>query len=398
MKKPTLEDYHLSEDLFNLLRIEKTGDIEEQYKHIKKFQKRILDKNSAKISFILTIIVIALIICILYQNKISGSIIFATLIFGSFIIFILISAIVDSIYENKMSSDKESIVLHYYSEIPQSDRVHYEQYNNAIITFYSTPIHISWFDIIFKDGEIDFIVKVFENQYTKKYAESKDIYDDYKKLVFLQLPKIYVCIEDGVLTIKNEEDFYNGIRIIIGRYEQDRRLVDTYQSSDQTRIRNGIQNKRSEYLEYLLDRQVKGLGVIKEKEKIIHNSSRDVIELEDAYIFTLLSKKSDNYIVVFENVNDSRASIICDVPISDYARYIATIISFMAKERIVNRREDLHRNNNVKGYAIRHAYHNDIYAWKRMVENLSKAKRIYVTYTRPSVTSKSGRRQRWRRW
>lgn len=398
MKKPTIQQFHLSEDIYTILRMEQSGNIEEQYELIKKYHKRILDKKSAEISFILTIIITTLLICVLYQNEISGSIILGTLIFGSFVIFILISAIVDSIYENKMSSDKASVVLQYYSEIPKSDREHYEQYNDAIITFYSTPIQISWWDIIFKDGEIDFIVKVYENQYTKGYAESKDIYDDYKKLVFLQLPKIYVCIVDGVLTIHNEEDFYNGIRIIIGRYEQDRRLVDTYQSSDQTRIRNVIQNKKSEYLEYLLDRQVKGLGVIKEKEKIIHNSSRDVIELEDAYIFTLLSKKSGNYIVVFENVNDSRASIICDVPISDYARYIATIISFMAKERIVNRREDLHRNNNVKGYAIRHAYHNDIYAWKRMVENLSKAKRIYVTYTRPSVTSKSGRRQRWWRW
>lgn len=398
MKKPTLQQFHLSEEIYTILQMEQSGNIEEQYKLIKKYHKRILDKKSAEVSFILTIIITSLLICVLYQNEISGSIIFGTLIFGSFIIFILISAIVDSIYENKMSSDKASVVFQYYSEIPQSDREHYEQYNNAIITFYSSPIQISWWDIIFKDGEIDFIVKVYENQYTKGYAESKDIYDDYKKLVFLQLPKIYVCIVDGVLTIHNEEDFYNGIRIIIGRYEQDRRLVDTYQSSDQTRIRNGIQNMRSEYLEYLLDRQVNGLGVIKGKEKIIHNSSRDVIELEDAYIFTLLSKKSDNYIVVFENVNDSRASIICDVPISDYARYIATIISFMAKERIVNRREDLHRNNNIKGYSIRHAYHNDIYAWKRMVENLSKAKRIYVMYTRPSVTSKNGRKRRWRRW
>ena len=397
MKKPTLQQFHLSEEIYTILQMEKSGNIEEQYKLIKKYHKRILDKKSAEISFILTIIITSLLICVLYQNEISGSIILGTLIFGSFVIFILISAIVDSIYENKMSSDKASVVLQYYSEIPKSDREHYEQYNDAIITFYSTPIQISWWDIIFKDGEIDFIVKVYENQYTKGYAESKDIYDDYKKLVFLQLPKIYVCIVDGVLTIHNEEDFYNGIRIIIGRYEQDRRLVDTYQSSDQTRIRNGIQNMRSEYLEYLLDRQVNGLGVIKEKEKIIHNSSRDVIELEDAYIFTLLSKKSDNYIVVFENVNDSRASIICDVPISDYARYIATIISFMAKERIVNRREDLHRNNNIKGYSIRHAYHNDIYAWKRMVENLSKAKRIYVTYTKPSVIIKNGRRRRWRR-
>lgn len=211
------------------------------------------------------------------------------------------------------------------------------------------------------------------------------------------LPIIYVYLQDEKVHIKNTDDFDTAIEIIISRYKKDRQLLQQYNSTNQDSIKSGIQSRGTEYMKYLLNRQVNGLGVIKDKEMLMHAIAQN-INYEPAYVFTLLSKHGNRYIVVYENMNTdaARASIICDVPIDEYSSYIPCIISYMGRERIANRRQTLHKTHEVKGYSISHAQHGDFLQWKNKIEGVSKARRIYTTYTR--TTYKRKKYKRWRRW
>lgn len=397
MNKPNIRRYGLSDDVYRLLQIEDTDNTEEKLNIIKRLRKQREAKIAMIVGTILTIILLCLLSYLLYKTD-HYKWIFIVLVFFGWIIWTMMFGIVEAIISIIVDRDVKIMIANFYNNgITKADRYNYKRYESDVLKFYRTPQKISWEDIIFKDDEVVFIVSVFGNQFIRTDIESHGIYEDYKSIVLSLLPIIYVYVEEDILVIHNEKDFYEGIEIIKQRYAQDTQLLSTYNSTFQERIIGGIKNK-SPYLDYLLSRQVKGLGVIKDKERIEHNSSRGIVYYATAYVFTLLSNKSNHYIVVYENAEDvSTTSIICDIPIENYSTCIATLISYMGRERVINRRETLRRTHphQIKGYPIRTADHKDLYMWKRMVEQVSISARRYRTYT--VVTKKTyKKKRRWR--
>lgn len=402
MKEPQISDFSLSDEIYQLIKLEHSDNLTDKYMLIYAYKEPKRKLRNRIITIILLAIIAALIFmaCRHFELSIFSSIcLLLILLYPIGIGIVIILGVIDKhLVENPTDEIKQNIVKQfYYKNITSLDRKHFWQYKDAIIAFRRQPVPIKWSDIIFKDGEILFIIKVFDGEYTFEYDDSIDIYDDYKNIVIALLPIIYVYLQDEKVHIKNTDDFDTAIEIIISRYKKDRQLLQQYNSTNQDSIKSGIQSRGTEYMKYLLNRQVNGLGVIKDKEMLMHAIAQN-INYEPAYVFTLLSKHGNRYIVVYENMNTdaARASIICDVPIDEYSSYIPCIISYMGRERIANRRQTLHKTHEVKGYSISHAQHGDFLQWKNKIEGVSKARRIYTTYTR--TTYKRKKYKRWRRW
>lgn len=403
MKKPDISDYSLSEPIYQLIKLEHSDNLKDKYMLVYSYKepKRKL-RNRIIATILLTIISVLILFmaCRHFELSVFISIcLLLLLIYPISIGVIIILELIDKpLIKNPADDIKQDVVRQfYYKNISSLDRKHYQQYEDAVIAFRMHPVPVKWSDIIFKDGEILFIINVFDDEYTFEYGDSIDIYDDYKNIVISLLPTIYVYLQDEKVHIKNTDDFNTALEIITSRYKKDRQLLHQYNSTNQESIRAGIQSRGTEYMKYLLERQVKGLGVIKDKEMLMHATAQN-IDYEPAYVFTLLSRHGNRYIVVYENMNTdaARASIICDVPIDEYSSYIPCIISYMGRERIANRRQTLHKTHELKGYSISHAQHGNFIQWKNKIEGVSTERRIYTTYTR--TVYKRKKYKRWRRW
>ena len=396
MRRPNITDYHISEIEYNLIRLRKSDDLEQKYSLIFTYKESRRKRRSAIIAIVLVVVVSALATYWLCRNDIKPLIIFVLLLLYPMygVVISIIERIDKPLPKDPSPKEKQHIVeLFYIHDISPLDYKHFQQYEDAMIKFRATPTLVKWQDIQFRNGEIVFIIKVFDGEYTLIYKNSIEIYDDYKILVIDILPQIFVYIQEGNVMIKNRQEFDEAVGIIIKRYQQDRQLLRNYNSENQDSIRTGIQDRGTEYMKYLLSRQVKGLGVIVDKEMVLHATSTS-IDFEKAYIFTLLSKHGNRYIVVYENMKTdvNRSSIICDVPIEDYSSYIPAVVSYMGREKIDNRRQKLHKTHEIKRFTIDHAPHGDFLRWVNKIEGLSKERRTYSVYTRTYT------RRRKRHW
>ena len=402
---PNVEDFNLSELKYFVLKHKDEQDYNVMFPIIEKYEQSHRRKIIVILSVLFTIVSSG---TTLYFAPKSYAIISIVLfwIFPLFWLFYYLFKWLSTIFfENDSIEYKKIIVNNYiHRHISDKDIRNYNNYLYQLHQFYAIPTEVDWKDIIIKDNVLLIIVKKFENEYTYKYNGVISLYDDYKIVVLQDLKKVMLHLENGELCIDNMPDLIYSIDIIKKRYMADVQVIDRHNHSiSQQVIRSRILNQRSpEYLNYLLERQIKGIGVIETWESVIHSNTSIYDNPKDrAYIFTLLSSRTDHhFIVVYENVNLDRASasILLTVSVKEYSDYITQLIKYMSGS-VVNKRSRLHENRSIGvGHIIRHAYHGDFEKWRNQIEGISTKTRIYKQITYRKTTSTRKKKRRWKRW
>lgn len=121
---------------------------------------------------------------------------------------------------------------------------------------------------------------------------------------------------------------------------------------------------KSEYINYLVKKQSKEYKVIPCVERLAH-STGDMTEF--AFIFSL-ECGNGNIMIVHENVNPDRSTLIFEVKKGDYNKSIRSIYDFLQSAEINKRSSLRERNIEIKEVGViryRSINHDNIYQWKR---------------------------------
>lgn len=121
---------------------------------------------------------------------------------------------------------------------------------------------------------------------------------------------------------------------------------------------------KSEYINYLVKKQSKEYKVIPCVERLAH-STGDMTEF--AFIFSL-ECGNGNIMIVHENVNPDRSTLIFEVKKGDYSKSIRSIYDFLQSAEINKRSSLRERNIEIKEVGViryRSINHDTFYQWKR---------------------------------
>ena len=135
----------------------------------------------------------------------------------------------------------------------------------------------------------------------------------------------------------------------------------------QKKIENYILKSHSEYLKYLFEHQTPDREIIETQECISHKTNPNIV-FDNAFVFTLENYRY--YFVIYENVRPGTSSIVCRVDKHNEAKYyeiIDTIIKYMIS-RTKNKRQELHKKNQIGNISVTIIYHNDINEWKTHIQ------------------------------
>lgn len=316
-----------------------------------------------------------------------------------------------------------------YVEVTQGDRENYLKYLVAEDEYKQRELQIEGQNVSFSDGEIIIHINSRKTDIRIPCAEAKKVFKDYISMVKEELPNIKVrCYSGQYLPVNLDEVVYI-LRVIIKTKEIedekiDKRRKEELQKQEEERARKAeewrkieaarllkenslrennllrasyinqqtiiitLKSYKSEYFSYLVDQQSKGRQIYSLQEDLTFLSSNNSTK-EKAYIFTL--DKSSGYYVIFENANENRATIVCEVANFDlWVDCIEKLSQYMTSSRYANKRQTLHSTHTIQGLNIRILEHNDIGSWKSQLFGRSQIvkKRIYKKY----------RKGYWRRW
>lgn len=253
-------------------------------------------------------------------------------------------------------------------------------------------IKIPWDNITFWNGKIAILIpntkiRIFYN------TDCRASFNKIKSYIKSVLPDIYVFrnrqgdyqlykpikIENAIKIIKRDskdvDDLYKRIdseyRTWLNRPTFDGALKFSNNASYQEYILKRLRNRKQEHIEALIKRQHPDYRLIPARESMAFESSESISE-EEAFIFTLKTNYADKVLLVYENLNEARASIICAVRVANYMDCVRALYNHLGDNNIKNKREKLHRNprrlcNGM--YSIDMVAHTDpIYEWSRRIK------------------------------
>ena len=108
---------------------------------------------------------------------------------------------------------------------------------------------------------------------------------------------------------------------------------------DYDKILANLHLRISAYFDYLSQSQIKGKNPVPCTELLIHTYGTG--ESEDAFIFSVKSFRSDEIKLVFENVNEARATIVFEITSNMYEKALRCVFDFMRSDEH-NKRQRLH--------------------------------------------------------
>lgn len=120
---------------------------------------------------------------------------------------------------------------------------------------------------------------------------------------------------------------------------------------------------KSKYIDFLVEQQCKDNKVIPCVERL---SYQNINITEYSFLFSIKSKNGD-ILIVHENVNPDRSTLLFVVPQESYDKAIHEIYDFLQSVEINKRSSLRSKNLNLKNISIK-AYksinHDDIYSWE----------------------------------
>lgn len=220
----------------------------------------------------------------------------------------------------------------------------------------------------FKPTEVDAPRSLESFNYLKKYLNER-------------LPPVRCVIEGLTLRVVDKINFNDAILYFAavsrqGGIKVNRTNTSAYSpakmsfsqalSKAQQMTPEEFKKYKSEYIDFLVSKQCKDYKVIPCVERMVHTNT-DITEY--AFMFTLRCK-SGKILIVHENVNPDRSTLLFVVNESDYMKSIRAIYNFLQSAEI-NKRSSLRRGDIDKEDAgvisYRSINHDDIYSWRYFI-------------------------------
>ena len=215
-------------------------------------------------------------------------------------------------------------------------------------------------------------------------------YNQIKEYLADKLPQIVIVKnQSGLWTLKEPVAFKEALLMIRRKETKDliqeeryKRALRSFASMDeylknkenQEYVLKRLNEKKQDFIKYLIKSQLKDYKLIPAIEMIAHESS-DSIDEEDVFIFTVPSKSyrfgMDCVNIVYENINIARASIVCTVEKNHYTQALQSLFNFMNDENQKNKRSRLHQTLRLSN-AVRNLHvvnHTDMHSWAMSIQH-----------------------------
>ncbi|MDO4202539.1 MAG: hypothetical protein Q4D25_10570 [Bacteroidales bacterium] len=246
----------------------------------------------------------------------------------------------------------------------------------------NTPLQekiFSWDDIAFGDGFIN--VRDEENHLVCREAieYSKSAFNSIKTYFKIQFPELEICIINNEISFNDADRFkklLTSIKSNTSSYCPDLEVTPKYvvfaffNNLSSAAIKNYIIELKQKYLSYLCSKQLDDYKIQYCVEQRVNMENE---ALENAFVFTI-AETYQLAIIVFENIEDDRSSIVFVIHPKQYDLAMKSICGFFSS-RELNKRETLAENyvefKDSGIIKIRRLYHNDFQQWKKEIDRLS---------------------------
>lgn len=181
---------------------------------------------------------------------------------------------------------------------------------------------------------------------------SRESFNQIKKLFAQRLPKIKAYVKNNYLEkVVSEPDIWEVVRILkeIETYEDwgynDNKIVVTsslrsLQAIDNEKLLRELRKRKSKYLDYLVSKQELHRKVVPCYERLCYDAGETT---EEAFIFTIKSTHLNHELLVVENVNIARSTIVFVVNKISYNKALRVVFDFLRSDE-KNKRQRLHYN------------------------------------------------------
>lgn len=230
--------------------------------------------------------------------------------------------------------------------------------------------YIPWNTVEFCNGTVKFysfrldgaLILKTRPPYVKNCRESRASFNHIKQHFINVLPQIRAYKKGAdVIGLESELHLLDAIRILQSKNEfadwdaddSSIKISTSFDFScniDQNKVLANLRKRKSSYFNYLIQEQQKDKRIVPCTELMVH--SNGVGDNEDAFIFCLSSYNHDLVKLVFENVNEARASIVFQVATVSYEKALRCVFDFMRSDEC-NKRQRLHyRKFNFKSNGV----------------------------------------------
>lgn len=246
-------------------------------------------------------------------------------------------------------------------------------------------VYVPWETVEFGNGRVMFysfrlngrLILKSRTPFIVNCKESKAIYNHIRKYFATVLPLIKAYQKGAdIVGLESELHLLDAIRILQSKQdfvewesdESDIKFSFSFNKSigqDHDKIMANLRLRKSAYFDYLSQAQIKGKNPVPCTELLTHTYGTG--ESEDAFIFSVKSFYNDEIKLVFENVNEARATIVFEVMPNMYEKALRCIFDFMRSDEH-NKRQRLHyKKFNFQNHGITRYYfinHTTVGEWR----------------------------------
>lgn len=249
----------------------------------------------------------------------------------------------------------------------------------------SKLVYVPWETVEFGNGRVMFysfrlngrLILTSRTPFIVNCKESKAIYNHIRKHFANVLPLIRAYQKGAdIVGLESELHLLDAIRILQSKQdfvewesdESDIKFSFSFNKSigqDHYKIMANLRLRKSAYFDYLSQSQIRGKNPVPCTELLTHTHGTG--ESEDAFIFSVKSYYNDKVKLIFENVNEARATIVFEVMPNMYEKALRCIFDFMRSDEH-NKRQRLHyKKFNFQNHGITRYYfinHTTVGEWK----------------------------------
>lgn len=236
------------------------------------------------------------------------------------------------------------------------DKIKEQTVSNKLSNFF----FLNWENVLFKNGY--YIINPSSQQkkqfipLTVKSPQSLECYNYMIKYIERKLPKIRCQINGNTLTVIDTVNLDNAFLMIVEYTKQQdylkQNVIDKSKKINKISFKtclekskyltdNEIKKYKSKYLNTLISLQNKNYKIIPIIETLTY---KNMVYIEDAFIFTICVKQNPIIRIIIENINPNRATIVFNIIRNNYFENVKKVFAFLNSD-VINKRQELHNKS-----------------------------------------------------
>ena len=236
----------------------------------------------------------------------------------------------------------------------------------------------SWDNIAFCDYRIEIRDEDHIVIATYRIESSRSAFNSIKTHFKIKFPNLEIQVKNGKLVFNDEKRFLellssinigNKSSIVPDLVKTPKSFVFKYfYDASNEEIRNHIFHLKQPYLSYLCTKHIDKYRIKYTTEQRINMENEYI---ENAFLFTISESKFYN-VIVYENTEDDRSSIVFFVNKDEYEKAVNNICGYFSS-RELNKRETLasyyvnFKDSGIKRF--QRIYHTDYNQWKKTIDS-----------------------------